>query len=302
MIICSQTCFLNVLTQMYKKEVLIDATYYIADVTGQNGLGSYSHSDPLMYTDDVQYKYNEDGQLVQVGGVVSASTLQKYHVHYTSGILNPMSLLTSQRISLDKGGKINSPEERFIEVLKQPVSVSEVYNDLFYHPLRGNGLQILIYTDDDLCCQFGWIVCEYLSQCFGADIIYLDAMYRKKIAPQSKPQYQGNKKYAIETFLPAVRDRELLEGFKMAITHSSYRDCMANLTAKLNSLKWAQLIRLYQLIWVNDPLPPGNYSEEQLKEIIIYKIMGERQPTGYDNMDNLYAADMFYNMANEYDL
>lgn len=301
MIVCSQTCFLNVLTQLYPKDVLVDATYYIADVAGPGGIGHSFTNEALMYADDVQYKYNEDGQIVQVGNPVSTTTLQKYHVHYTSGTLNPISLLTSQRISLDRGRTITTPEDRFIASLQQPTSASEVYNDIFYHPLRGNGLQILIYTDDDICCQFGWITCEYLSQCFGADIIYLDAIYRKKIAPQSKQRYIGNKKYASETFIPAIRDRDLLEGFRLALTHSSYRDCLANVTSKLNSLHWAQLIRLYQMIWTNDPLPAGNYSEEQLKEIIIYKLMGDRKPTVYDNMDNLYAADMFYDIANEYD-
>jgi hypothetical protein len=51
-----------------------------------------------------------------------------------------------------------------------------------------------------------------------------------------------------------------------------------------------------------DPLPQGNYSVEQLKEIIIYKCVGTRKPTMYDKLDNLYAADAFYQMANEYDL
>ena len=62
------------------------------------------------------------------------------------------------------------------------------------------------------------------------------------------------------------------------------------------------LIHLYELIWPMDPLPQGNYSVEQLREIIIHKSVGMRKPTMYDKIDNLYAADAFYQMANEYDL
>ena len=82
MIVCSQTCFLNILTQMYPKETLLNAAYYIADLTGPGGM---SHLNPdrienqMMYTEETVYKYNEDGQLVKTGSPVKIDTLQKYH-------------------------------------------------------------------------------------------------------------------------------------------------------------------------------------------------------------------------------
>lgn len=303
MIVCSQTCFLNILTQMYPKETLLNAAYYIADLTGPGGM---SHLNPnnienqMLYTDETTYKYNEDGQLVKTGSPVRLDTLQKYHITYTNGALNPTSLMTTLKLGPELSRL--SPQMRFVKTLQQTECAIEIYHDLFFTKPRGNGLQILIYTNDNICCDFGWITCEYLSSCFGADIIFIDAKYRKKIAPQSKFEYKGNKEYAMNTYLPWIRDTELIDRFKTNLTHSNLRECMSNITSMLSVMNWAQLIHLYNLIWPMDPLPQGNYSVEQLKEIIIYKCVGTRKPTMYDKLDNLYAADAFYQMANEYDL
>lgn len=307
MIVTSQECFLNVLTQLYPKDVLLDATYYIADLTGPGGISHLNSDrgfggDPTMYMDEETYRY-EDGQLIKTGSPISVNTLQRFHVHYSIlGVLNPTSLLTSSCIGPDEKMRgPQTPEVRFINSLKQPDSASAVYNELFYHQLRGNGLQIIIYTNNKICCMYGWIVCEYLSQCFGADIIFLDAKYRKKIAPQSKVVYNGNKQFAHDKFIPWIRDYDLLEGFEAALTRSNLSESVSNITAKLNVMDWNGLIHLYNLIWPNDPLPPGNYSTDQLKEIIMSRIIGQRRPTSFDALSNLYAADEFYNMANEYD-
>ena len=303
MIVCSQTCFLNILTQLYPKETLLNAAYYIADLTGPGGM---SHLNPdrvenqMMYTEETVYKYNEDGQLVKTGSPVKIDTLQKYHITYTGGALNPTSLLTTMKMGPELSG--TTPEMRYVKSLQNTDSAIEIYHDLFYSKPRGNGLQILIYQNENICRRFGWITCEYLSSCFGADVIYIDAKYRRKIAPQSRFEYKGNKEYAMNTFLPRIRDAELLDRFKTNMTSSNLKECMSNITSMLNVMNWAQLIHMYNLIWPLDPLPQGNYSVEQLKEIIIHKSLGGRKPTMYDNLDNLYAANAFYQMANEYDL
>lgn len=302
MIVCSQTCFLNVLTQLYDSSVLLDATYYIADLTGPGGVSHLGQSseDPLMETEEITYKYNDDGQLIQMKGLMSVDTLQRHHVHYMSGALNPESLLTAFSVSLDKGSRKTSEEERFITSLKQPAQMMEVYKDIYEHKLRGNGLQIVIFVNDKLCCKFGWIVCEYLSQCFGSDIIFIDAIYRKKIAKQSKQKYTGNKQFAKE-LIQSIKNQNLLDSFKQSMTQSSLSGSLNNMTTKLSQMKWQDLINLYNMIWPYNPLPADYYSEERLREIIIHKLMDERQPTIYDKMDNLYAADMFYDMAKEYE-
>lgn len=304
MIVCSQTCFLNILTQLYPKETLVNAAYYIADLTGPGGM---AHLNPnnienqMLYTDEAQYKYNEDGQLVKTGAPVRPiQSMQKYHVTYTGGAMNPTSLLTTMKM----GPEITklSPEMRFVRSLQNTDSAIEIYHDLFYNEPRGNGLQILIYTNDEICCKYGWIICEYLSSCWGSDVIFIDAKYRRKIAPQAKFKYAGNKKFAWEKYIPWVRDQELLDSFENNLTHSNLRECMNNLTAKLNVMSWPQLIHVHNLLWPMDPLPPGNYTVEQLKEIIMHKCLSIRKPTSYDKLDNLYASDAFYQMANEYDL
>lgn len=303
MIVCSQTCFLNILTQMYPKETLLNAAYYIADLTGPGGM---SHLNPnnvenqMMYTEEMTYKYNEDGQLVKTGSPVKIDTLQKYHITYTGGALNPTSFMTTLKMGPELSG--TTPEMRYVKSLQNTDSAIEIYHDLFYSKPRGNGLQILIYQNENICRKFGWITCEFLSSCFGADVIYIDAKYRRKIAPQSRFEYKGNKEYAMNVFLPRIRDAELLGRFKTNMTSSNLKECMSNITSMLNVMNWAQLIHLHDLIWPLDPLPQGNYSVEQLREIIIHKSLGGRKPTVYDNLDNLYAANAFYQMANEYDL
>lgn len=303
MIVCSQTCFLNILTQMYPKETLLNAAYYIADLTGPGGM---SHLNPnnienqMMYTEETTYKYNEDGQLVKTGSPVKIDTLQKYHITYTAGALNPTSFMTTLKMGPELSG--TTPEMRYVKSLQNTDSAIEIYHDLFYSKPRGNGLQILIYQNENICRKFGWITCEFLSSCFGADVIYIDAKYRRKIAPQSRFEYKGNKEYAMNVFLPRIRDAELLGRFKTNMTSSNLKECMSNITSMLNVMNWAQLIHMHDLIWPLDPLPQGNYSVEQLREIIIHKSLGGRKPTMYDNLDNLYAANAFYQMANEYDL
>lgn len=305
MIVCSKTCFLNVLTQLYPKEVLLNAAYYIADMTGPEGIAHLNPDrdnieNPMLYEDTETFKFNEDGQLVKVGSPVkSVDTLQRFHVMYTRGALNPTSLMTHGRCGDEK--QPMSPEMRFVRSLQNTDSAIEIYQDLFYHKPRGNGLQILIYMDESLCCAFGWITCEFLSSCFGADIMFIDAKYRKKIAPQSKFKYEGNKVFATEKFIPHIRDEETLNTFKGYLTRDGLSKCTNNVTAALNAKTWPQLIHLHNLLWPYDLLPQGNYSVEQLREIIMYKLMGARRPNAYDKLSNLYAGDAFYQMANEYD-
>lgn len=305
MIVCSQTCFLNILTQLLDKDTILKATYYIADLTGP---GNHPHLNPnrienqMGSFEETRWAYSDDGQLVKTGNPVkSVDTLQKYHIMYTSGALNPTSLQTTVKMGPEIAeGRRLTPEERFVKTLYDPDVQSEIYNEIFYAKPRGNGLQVLIYTNDQLCTQFGWIVCEFMSKCFGADIMFLDAKYRTKIAKEAKFMYQGDKNNAIK-FIAQLRDYQLIESFKTNMSKSNLRECVNNITTKLSVMNWAQLIHLHNLLWPMDPLPQGNYSDERLREIIMYKALGNRKPTAYDQLDNLCASDAFYNMAQEYD-
>lgn len=300
MIVTSKRCFLNVVTQFYPKESLLNATYYIADLTGPGGISHLNSRNNTAYMEDSTFLYGEDGQLHKTGPPVSSAALQKYHINYTEGSLNPTSLLTSTKVNMDMNSMTRDPETRFRTALSDTDTHIAVYEDLFRHELRGNGLQFLIYMNDQICCQFAHITCEYLSQCFGADITFIDKLCgRTDVHPQAKAQYPGNKEYA-KRFIPWVRDQELLSRFEAALTKSDFSSSVNNLAALLNVCDAAGLLHMYQLIWPNDPLPPGNYTAEHLKEIIISKAMGSRAYSPYDALSNLFSPEDFYDMTEEY--
>lgn len=310
MIVCSQTCFLNDLTQLMDKDNILKANYYMADQTGP---GNIAHLNPenanyqMMYLNpnsdddmDAIIKYNEDGQMVKTGQPpVICETTSQYNIKYMRGALNPSNALTH----LPLGGELQprSTEERFMSKLKESDVAVEIYEDLFYHKPKGNGLQVLVYSNDEICTKYGWIACEYLSSCFGADIIFLDAIYRTKIAKQAKKQYVGNKQYGAQ-FVQWIRDQKFIRGINRAITRAGIRETVANITKDLVNLTWPNLIHAYNILWPNDPLPQGNYSEEQLRELIIHKCLESRPASPLDALDNLYSGDAFYQMAEDYDV
>jgi hypothetical protein len=89
------------------------------------------------------------------------------------------------------------------------------------------------------------------------------------------------------------------------MTNVGLRESIANIRNRIAAQNWASLIHTYNLLWPNDPLPQGNYSEEQLKEIITHKLLQSRQPSPLDKLDNMYSANSgnaFFQLANEYDV
>lgn len=309
MIVCSQTCFLNCLTQLMDKDTILKANYYMADTVGPGNIAHLNpdnanfqmmHINPNSDDDmDPVFKY-EDGELVKTGQPpVICETTSQYNIKYMRGALNPSNALTHMPV----GGELQprSTEERFISRLQDIDVAVEIYEDLFYHKPKGNGLQILIYSNDKLCTKYGWIACEYLSSCFGADVIFIDAIYRTKIAKQAKRQYVGNKQYGTQ-FVQRIRDEKFIRSIRRAITSAGIRETVANITKDIVRLDWPSLIHAYNILWPNDPLPQGNYSEEQLREIIIHKCLEARPASPLDALDNLYAGDAFWQMAEDYDV
>ena len=292
------------------RDNILKANYYMTDTVGP---GNIAHLNPdnanyqMMYLNpnsdddrDPIFKFDEDGELVKTGQPpVLCETTSQYNIKYMRGALNPSNALTHMPINGELQPR--STEERFISRLRDIDVAVEVYEDLFYHKPKGNGLQVLIYSNDKLCTKYGWITCEYLSSCFGADIIFLDAIYRTKIAKQAKGQYVGNKQYGTQ-FVQRIRDEKFIRSISRAITSAGIRETVANITKDLVRLNWASLIHAYNILWPNDPLPQGNYSEEQLREIIIHKCLEARPSSPLDALDNLYAGDAFFQMAEEYDV
>lgn len=316
MIVCSQTCFLNDLTQLYPREVLLKAHYYIADLTGPGNQFRHDTNDlekQILYGEEKRLRYDQYGNFIKdddddTSGVSTGNPVticektSFYNVTYTRGALNPTALRIRGKVGPETVAK--TPEERFYNELRGPDSSIEIYGDLFKEKPKGNGLQILIWNNDELCTKFGWVVNEFLSGCFGADIIFIDAIYRTRISKNAKKQYTGNKQYALQ-YIQWVRDQQLMNNLEGDMTNVGLRESIANIRNRIAAQNWASLIHTYNLLWPNDPLPQGNYSEEQLKEIITHKLLQSRQPSPLDKLDNMFSVNSgnaFFQLANEYDV
>lgn len=316
MIVTSQTCFLNDLTQLYPKEVLLKADYYIVDLTGPGGIPKdtpIQAENRMLVGEETRWRYNESGELVEDLDGISGNGIRTgsptricerasiYNVHYCKGAMNPDSMAIPGRIGPEIQAR--SLEERYYYDLRSEDSSVEIYKDLFKEKPTGNGLQILIWSSDTACTHYGWVLNEYLSGCFGADIIFIDAIYRTRISKHAKKQYVGNKQMGLQ-YVQWVRDQMLLRGFKDDTTKAGTRETVENIRNRLNMQNWASLIHTYNLLWPNDPLPQGNYSEEQLREIITHKLLQERGPSPYDALDNMCSMNAgmaFFQLANDYD-
>lgn len=257
MIVLSKRSFLNILTQLWTPDKLLYANYYMAD---QKGFSSATMTDNV--------SFDAQGQLV-VNNLLSGATsvsMGQYSIKYGS-CLDPAPQCV-EYIMGDMDGL--TPEERFIDYLNQPDTFMQVYEFLFKSQLEGNGIQILMYSDFENLMRFGDIICQYLSQNFGVDIVFLDAQYNPKC--KGSVQYIGNKELGQKTFKD-VRDYELLYQFNMALTQSAATNSEANLRVWLSCFSFNDIMYLYSLLFPNDPLPPGNYSIEHITELIIYRAM-----------------------------
>ena len=262
MIVTSKRCFLNVLTQLWPAERLLNANYYIGDQRTANG-----YSQKVNVNDQVSF--DQFGQIVRNNYVKEAPQTFGgcYNIH-TSDCLNPEPYRIESMYSMGNGEDLSIPcEERFIKNgLNAPDTFLNVYKFLFRNQLNGNGIQILIFNDDENLLRFGHIICQYLSTNFGVDIIFLDPKFRKNC--RGYEQYIGNKELGLKT-IRDVRDYEMISDFSVAVTQTSYTGSVANITMLLSTWDFNELMRLYHLLYPNDPIPPGNYTEEHIREILI---------------------------------
>lgn len=256
MIVTSFRCYMNILTQLWRPEQLLDANYYIADCA--------SASRGINLTDRI--RYNEYGQIVEDHDIVDTaiSAIGRYHIKYDNVNLNPEPFRAECLMGVNDD--YSSSYERFVKHLNNSETMMGVYQLLFKDKLQGNGLQVLIYYDDQNLLDYGHIVCEYLSNNFGADIIFLDPAYRNNC--QGCPQYTGNKPLGAKT-IHDVRDYELIYNFSQSVSCSDMYGSVSNVTTFLSSFDFDQIIYLYNLLFPGDPLPPGNYSTDHIKQIII---------------------------------
>lgn len=257
MIVTSKRCFLNKFIQRNTPETVLNANYYVADRT-PTGSGT-------MITPDI--RRNEFGQLENLGTNYLTNTMPMgsiYHIRYNK-VLNPEPHKADQVM----GGvdPFSSSEERFINHLNKDVTILGVYKFLFADKLEGNGVQILMFEDDENLLRFGHIVCQYLSMMFGVNIIFIDPAFRPTC--KGYPQYQGSPE-GINN-IQKIRRYDMVFKFNQAVSQSEYHHSVSNIREHLLGYGWDDLMFLYNTLYPDAPLPPGNYSEDQLREILIYR-------------------------------
>jgi hypothetical protein len=260
MIVTSKRCYLNILTQLLDAKSLLNANYYIGDVISpDNGVNL---SDNM--------KFDADRSL------------------------NPSPYLTEFVLGM---GDSQDPVKRYINHLNSSAVMVSVYNWLFRHKPRGNGLQILIYYDDDIIKKYAHITCEYLSKVFGCDITFIDPMYRPDVIGTA--QYVGDKEYA-NRCINNIRDMQLIMEFDAQLHHGGFDENVSNLTAFLSRFDFPSIVHLYELLFPEDPLPPNNYTIEHIKQIIIGRVSDSIPKT--PSFSNLYVSDEYMRqLLDEYD-
>lgn len=296
MILCSKRVFLNVLTQLMDLKTLLNANYYILDARPTVG------SSGIPWEDTNFPKLNEHGELCydstpslnfSEAGYIKTG-MSKYFIKYED-VLNPAPFVNMLQAGVHND--YTSPLEKFTDYLRQTDTQISVYQFLFMSKLQGNGLQILIMTDDQSIEDFGSVIASYLSQVFGADVTFVDPQYR----PRTKGdiEYKGNKAYA-DQHIRELRDVMLMSSFEQVITQSQFGNATNNLMQFLNPMDFEQLIYLYNKLFPNAPLQPGNYTTDHIKRIIIGRVLNSLgvDANGSDMFDVPWSA--FDEMAGLY--
>lgn len=290
MILCSKRVYLNVLTQLWDRDTLLNANYYILDQnnTGLSGAGT-------------KISYDENGNLVQERNDDSSFSMSKYNIKsIRDNALDPTVYRTTLLTSVGE-----TPEEAIckhvIAELEKDANKYLIWDALFSSELKGNKIQVGIYLDDETLIDFGNLICQYLSHNFGCDVIFLDAMCRKNVFGQSF--YPGNKQNGLR-MSDYLRDYKLLDDFRLNLTTSMSSTSAHNLDVWMSRLDWDTLVRIYNLLFPNEPLKPGDYTPEMLKQIIIGKSM-EGAPTINQNSaigNLLYStSNLFQDALDSYD-
>lgn len=268
MIVTSKRCWLNVLTQLYSKDDLINANYYMADT----GISNCS-----ITTDQIDIDRNGN-MLLPV--VYSSNGMGKYNIYY-----DDKKSLDPFEYAFDDNGVLVPTCSRDL-ITKKIYNKNVIYNVWHFlfdpkNPPKGNGLQILIYFDDCRIQKFGDIICNYLSSVFGVDISFIDAQFVSNCCTQ---QYfypkNPNKDYVNQIIEAAIYEHEKLSLMTLLASHS-----INNIESILNTKNTPeQILKSYNIIFPSDPLPPGIYTVDRIRKLILSRLTGELQDTEYNNI------------------
>jgi len=235
-------------------DTLLKANYYVGDKRTNKAMAYVNEN----------MGYNEYGEIVTSGKVDVKQFATVHNVKYSTCI-DPTPHDVEYVMGSDERGYV-SGEDSYVHHLNNPETFTAVYNFLFKDPLQGNGIQILMFEDFPRLLKFGHIICQYLSMNFGVDILFIDPMYRQDCRGYST--YTGNKERG-KQIIKEIRNADLLLNFTQALTSSEYYSSISNLRTHLLAYDFDTTMLLYHLLFPDDPLPPGNYSLDHIREIII---------------------------------
>ena len=261
----SKRVFLNVVCPLSKKEDLLNANYYIADCASPDRTSDYIGQDMLYDDNGTLYQCNNS----EMGsGMIHAS---KYNVKYGSSTLNPTPYITT---FISSTGNMDEIRSKYYAYLME--YMCNVQDQIYINDRKGNGMLFVIYYQEDNIINFGDLIAHYLAENFGEDVTFIDPTYRNYVKGQSL--YKGNIVNARYIY-KNLSDARMLFGFMQASTNSfGIDEGVHNMNNFLLAFNMDQLIRLYQLLWPDDKLPPNRYTISDMKEIIIGKMLQYAPP------------------------
>ena len=267
MILCSKIAFLNVLTQLMDYDTLLGSTYYTPDA----GIMAQSRGRAVNLGET--YKFDASGSLVQETTNLSGSTMTQFNIYSYCPTLDP--LVFSNHIAFDIAGA-NTQEEIFINSLKTDDSLLAVYKWFVKQvPDNDASMRILLYENHKTLWRYGAIIADYMSSMFGFDVIYIDRIYNPHI-PGNK-MYSGNAENA-KRLIEYLSKKEIEDQFNNVNTlfgsgELGSDEPLNNLNTLLYDKNFPELLRIYQTLFPNEPLPAGNYTETRMREIITGKLI-----------------------------
>ena len=248
-------------------DTLLGSTYYTPDA----GIMAQSRGKAVNLGET--FKFDETGSLVQEVTNLSGSTMTQFNIYSYCPTLDP--LVFSNHISFDIAGA-NTQEEIFINSLKKDDSLLAVYKWFVKQvPDNDASMRILMYENHKTLWKYGAIIADYMSSMFGFDVIYIDRIYNPNI-PGNK-MYSGNAENA-RRLIEYLSKKEIEEQFNNVNTlfgsgEIGSDEPLNNLNTLLFDKNFPELLRIYQTLFPNEPLPAGNYTETRMREIITGKLI-----------------------------
>ena len=253
----SKRVFLNVMCPLTPKSVLLNANYYIADCKSPSKVNDETDT----YFDEIEQRWIQKSKPRTIEAT-------QFNIKYGLGCLNQSSYVTS--LMSDGVDPEADVCKRIIERMYSLNTMQEIFEDLYLAQRKGNGVLFVIYYSDEYIINFGHLTAEFLAYNFGEDITFVDPTYRSYVKGQSV--YKGDKERA--KFVEAqLREASMFVGYKAALKKvangEDIIECIEGLTEHMKSFTFNDCVQLYNILWPNDPLPRGNYTVEQLKDLII---------------------------------